>query len=75
MNNPEIFTVSCRTCRSFTAGYVLHDTDEVMADIGRAAVYAARMGLRIGVTRQTVTLGGCNCVRQPAPAVSAKESE
>ena len=58
----EIFTVSCPRCNSFTGGYVINEaSEECLADIGRAALTAARIGLLTGITRGTVRLGGCKC--------------
>lgn len=64
----EIFTISCPICQSYTAGYMLNGAkDEEMADIGRAAVLAAQMGLRIGVLPDAAG-GNQQCARRGAVA-------
>lgn len=58
----EIFAVKCPQCDAYISGCIVNETsEECLADIGRAALTAARIGLLTGITRGTVRLGGCKC--------------
>ena len=58
----EIFAVKCPQCDAYISGCIVNETsEECLADIGRAALTAARIGLLTGITRGTVRIGGCKC--------------